>query len=208
MLSCSHCMTSFSRSRRVLAALSQCFDEQAQHRILRARPAPAVEEEAAAAMANVDLSDAEVLALAKEMHKTWSAAVGKQQACPCLLALGADLTRLQEDKRKAKGASSSSVGRSKPGGASVCVPFQRALIVRPLQRLSLLSSGHCCTCSSVITILCVSYSIRRALRSRSAFCVLYLMKLHRHSGNSNAICYLLASFFSAISVSVLCFQSS
>ena len=66
-------------------ALSQCFDEQAQHRILRARPAPAAEEEAAAPMANVDLSDAEVLALAKEMHQTWSAAVGKnRRAHACL----------------------------------------------------------------------------------------------------------------------------
>ena len=99
-------------------------------------------------------------------------------------------------------------GATQASGASVCGPFQRALIGRPLQRLSLLSSGHCCTCSSVITILCVSYSIRRVLRSRSAFCVLYLMKLHQHSGNSNAICYLLALFFPAISVSVLCFESS
>ena len=30
-----------------------------------------------------------------------------------------------------------------------------------------------------------------------------MMKLHQHSGNSNVICYLLASLFSAISVSVL-----
>ena len=60
-------------------ALSQCFDEQAQRRILRARPAPAAEEEAAPPVANVDLSDAEVLALAKETRKTWSAAVGKNR---------------------------------------------------------------------------------------------------------------------------------
>ena len=30
-------------------------------------------------MANVDLSDAEVLAIAKEMHRTWSPAVGKNR---------------------------------------------------------------------------------------------------------------------------------
>ena len=69
-------------------ALPQCFDEQAQRRILRARPAPAAEEEAALPVANVDLSDAEVLALAKEMHKTWSAAVGKKPAVPMLACLG------------------------------------------------------------------------------------------------------------------------
>ena len=60
-------------------ALSQCFDEQAQRRILRARLAPAAEEEAAPPVADVGLSDAEVLALAKEMRKTWSAAVGKNR---------------------------------------------------------------------------------------------------------------------------------
>jgi len=60
-------------------ALSQCFDEQAQHRILRARPAPAAEEEAPPPVADVDLSDAEVLAVAKETRRTWSAAVGKNR---------------------------------------------------------------------------------------------------------------------------------
>ena len=75
-------------------ALSQCFDEQAQHRVLRARPAPAAEEEAAPPVASVDLRDAEVLALAKEMHKTWSAAVGKKTGVPML----------HEEKKKAKGS--------------------------------------------------------------------------------------------------------
>ena len=83
-------------------ALSLCFDEQVQHRILRAGAALAAEEEAPPLMAEVDLSDAEVLAVAKEMHKTWSAAVGKKQACPCLIALGVELTRLQDEKKKAK----------------------------------------------------------------------------------------------------------
>ena len=69
-------------------ALPQCFDEQAQHRILRARRAPAAEEEAAPPVANVDLSNAEVLALAKEMHKTWCAAVGKKTGVPMLDCLG------------------------------------------------------------------------------------------------------------------------
>ena len=34
------------------------------------------------------------------------------------------------------------------------------------------------------------------------------MNLHQHNGNSNVICYLLASLFSAISVSVLCSRAA
>ena len=45
-------------------------------------------------------------------------------------------------------------GAKKLAGASVCVPFHRAVIVRPLQRLSLLPGGHCSTVSCMTEAEC------------------------------------------------------
>ena len=58
-------------------ALAQCFDEQAQHRSLRAQAVPAAHEEAPPPVADVDHSDKEVWAVAKATRKFWFAAAGK-----------------------------------------------------------------------------------------------------------------------------------
>lgn len=60
-------------------ALTQCLDEQAQHRILRAPAALAAPGEAPPPIDDLDHSDAEACAVAKEMHDIWSAVIGQRR---------------------------------------------------------------------------------------------------------------------------------
>ena len=92
-------------------ALIECFDEQVHHRIRLSQAAPAAQKEAQPRVVDVGPSDAEVWALAKEMHKTWLAAVGKKQALPWLTALGLKISRVHEEKTRVKEAKHSARGK-------------------------------------------------------------------------------------------------
>ena len=59
---------------------------------MHAPAAPASQNEAPPPMDDLDNSVFQVWALAKEMHKTWSAIVGKRNNYPWLTALGTKIT--------------------------------------------------------------------------------------------------------------------
>ena len=80
--------------------MNQCFDEQLQFRILRAAAVTAAPEEAPPPVPDFDFSDADALAVAKDMFKIWYVSLGtKKKPCPRLTALGAKLQSIYEDKK-------------------------------------------------------------------------------------------------------------
>ena len=80
--------------------LTQCFDEQVQHRIFHAPAAPAAQNEAPLPMDGVDHSDVRAWALAKEMHKTWSPVAGKGNNYAWLNALGMKIASAHDTKQR------------------------------------------------------------------------------------------------------------
>ena len=79
--------------------LTQCFDEQVHHRMLHAPTAPAAQNKAPPPMVGLDHSDVQVWALAKDMHKTWPAVVGKRKNYAWLNALGMNITSVHDTKK-------------------------------------------------------------------------------------------------------------
>ena len=83
--------------------LNKCLDEQIQCRILRALPVTKAPEATQPPVADLDCSNANVLAVAKDLFKIWVVAVGKRKRpCPWLTALGAKLMSMHGDKKKGK----------------------------------------------------------------------------------------------------------
>ena len=84
--------------------LNNCLDEQIQCRILRALPVTKAPEATQPPVADLDCSNANVLAVAKDLLNIWIVVVGKRtRPCPWLVALGAKLMRTQGDKTNKTG---------------------------------------------------------------------------------------------------------
>jgi hypothetical protein len=84
--------------------LNNCLDEQIQCRILRALPVTEAPEATPPPVADLDCSDANALAVAKDLFKIWVVVVGKRRKpCPWLTALGAKLMGIHGDEKKGKG---------------------------------------------------------------------------------------------------------
>ena len=84
--------------------LNNCLDEHIQCRILRAFPVTKAPEATQPPVADLDCSNANVLAVAQDLFKIWIVVVGKRtRPCPWLAALGAKLMSMHGDKRKKEG---------------------------------------------------------------------------------------------------------
>ena len=84
--------------------LNKCLDEQIQCRILRALPVTKAPEATPPPVADLDCSNANVLAVANDLFKVWVVFVGKRKRpCPWLTVLGAKLMSMHGDKKTKQG---------------------------------------------------------------------------------------------------------
>ena len=71
---------------------------------MRALPVTKAPEATKPPVADLDCSNANVLAVAKDLFKIWTVVVGKRtRPCPWLAALGAKLMSMHGDKKKKRG---------------------------------------------------------------------------------------------------------
>ena len=81
--------------------LNNCLDEHIQCRILRALPVTEAPEATPPPVADLDCSNANALAVAKDLFNIWAVAMGKRKrTCPWLTALGAKLMSMHGDKKE------------------------------------------------------------------------------------------------------------